>query len=102
MRRIAIFVDDPDWHTRRLTAALVGRGVKSVVCSLRDCAFRLGEGGTGIEIPRFGGALPDGVLVRNISAGSFEQITMRLGVLHALTMEGVPVINDARAIERCV
>jgi RimK family alpha-L-glutamate ligase len=40
--------------------------------------------------------------VRTISAGSFEQVTMRLGVLHALRELGVPVHNDARAIERCV
>ena len=35
-------------------------------------------------------------------AGSFEAITKRLGVLHALSALGVPVWNDARAIERCV
>jgi tetrahydromethanopterin:alpha-L-glutamate ligase len=29
-------------------------------------------------------------------------VTVRLGVLHALRESGVPVINDARAIERCV
>jgi RimK family alpha-L-glutamate ligase len=42
------------------------------------------------------------VFVRTISAGSFEQVTMRLGVLHALRELGVPVHNDAPAIERCV
>jgi tetrahydromethanopterin:alpha-L-glutamate ligase len=40
--------------------------------------------------------------VRQIAAGSFEQITMRLGVLHALHALGVPVYNEARVIERCV
>jgi RimK family alpha-L-glutamate ligase len=42
------------------------------------------------------------VFVRTIAAGSFEQVTMRLGVLHALGELGVPVHNTARAIERCV
>ena len=40
--------------------------------------------------------------MRTLSAGSFEAITKRLGVLHALAKLGVVVWNDARAIERCV
>jgi len=53
-------------------------------------------------IPGFGRELPDAVLVRGIAGGSFEQVTKRLGVLHALRELGVPVYNDARAIERSV
>ena len=41
-------------------------------------------------------------LVRSIPAGSFEQVTLRLGLLHALAALGVAVVNDARGIERCV
>jgi RimK family alpha-L-glutamate ligase len=37
-----------------------------------------------------------------MSGGSFEAVTKRLGVLHALRELGVLVWNDARAIERCV
>jgi RimK family alpha-L-glutamate ligase len=55
-----------------------------------------------LRLPGFADALPDGAFVRTISAGSFEQVTMRLGVLHALRELGVPVHNDARAVERCV
>jgi tetrahydromethanopterin:alpha-L-glutamate ligase len=40
--------------------------------------------------------------VRGIAGGSFEQVTKRLGVLHALRELGVPVYNDASAIERSV
>ena len=40
--------------------------------------------------------------MRSISAGTLEQITFRLGLLHALRESGVRVWNDARAIERCV
>ena len=57
---------------------------------------------SGIDIPGFGGQLPDGVFVRSISAGTLEQITFRLGLLHALRESGVRVWNDARVIERCV
>ena len=46
--------------------------------------------------------MPDAVHVRTLSAGSFEAVTKRLGVLHALAKLGVVVWNDARAIERCV
>jgi tetrahydromethanopterin:alpha-L-glutamate ligase len=37
-----------------------------------------------------------------MAGGSFEAVTLRLGILHALRETGVPVVNDARAIERCV
>ena len=36
------------------------------------------------------------VLVRSIPAGSFEQVTLRLGLLHALEALGVTVVNTAR------
>ncbi|HET7593989.1 MAG TPA: RimK family alpha-L-glutamate ligase [Stellaceae bacterium] len=102
MARVAILVDEPDWHTRRLTEAFAKQGVDATVLSLRDCALVLGEGGAGVAMPGFADALPAAVLVRTIAAGSFEQVTLRLGLLHALGQLGVPVINDARAIERCV
>jgi len=53
-------------------------------------------------IPGFGRALPDAVIVRGIAGGSFEQVTLRLGILHALRECNIPVYNDARAIERSV
>ena len=37
-----------------------------------------------------------------MSGGTFEAVTLRLGILHALRENGVLVWNDARAIERCV
>ena len=99
--RIAIFVDDADWHTRRLKRAFIAQGGEPVTLSLGDCGFAT-DGGHGLYLPGFADALPDAAFVRTISAGSFEQVTMRLGVLHALRELGVPVHNDARAIERCV
>lgn len=101
--RIAIFVDNADWHTRRLKRAFVAAGVEPVVMSLRDGGFDV-EGGTGVglRLPGFADRPPDAAFVRTISAGSFEQVTMRLGQLHALRELQVPVHNDARAIERCV
>jgi tetrahydromethanopterin:alpha-L-glutamate ligase len=101
--RIALFLEEEsgDWHVRRLAAAMRRRGAFVVVTSLPRCAFDTALP-SGIDIPGFDGALPDAVFVRSISAGTLEQITFRLGLLHALRMSGVRVWNDARAIERCV
>src|SRR5262249_30423866 len=48
------------------------------------------------------GRLPDAVFVREIAAGTFQEVTLRLSMLHALHEHGVPVYNSARAIERTV
>ncbi len=100
---IALFLEEEagDWHVRRLAEAMRRRGASVVVTSLPRCAFDTASPG-GIDIPGFDGALPDAVFVRSISAGTLEQITFRLGLLHALRTSGVRVWNDARAIERCV
>lgn len=90
-----------EWHARRIVRALEEMAARVTVSSLPHCAFDTALA-TGIDIPGFGGALPDGVFVRSISAGTLEQITFRLGLLHALRESGVRVWNDARAIERCV
>ena len=101
--KIALFIDEGngDWHSRRLARALNARGASVVTTSLKLCAFDT-RSPTGLIIPGFDGTLPDGVFVRSISHGSLEQITFRLGILHALRESGVRVWNDARAIERCV
>lgn len=99
---VVIFSDDPDWHARRLSAAFAARGVESVCVSLAECSFDVAGGVGGLTIPGFDDALPDGALVRLISAGTLEQITLRLSILHALSALGVAVSNDARALERTV
>lgn len=101
--RIVLFVEEDggDWHARRLARAMEARGVEVVVTTLTQCAFDT-TSPSGLEIPGFDGKLPDGAFVRSISAGGLEQITFRLGILHALRASGVRVWNDARAIERCV
>ena len=100
MRRFAIMTDEPGWHGDELRAAFSLRGCEATFVSLTGCRFDIGAP-HGLIIPGFEG-LPDGIFVRSISAGTLEQITLRLGVLHALQELGVPVYNDARAIERSV
>ncbi len=99
--RVALFTDKRDWHVRRLAGAFARHGAEAVCLSLKDCGFDTGSG-HGLLLPGFGTDLPDGAFVRQIAAGSFEQVTMRLGLLHALRELGVPVCNDARVTERCV
>jgi RimK family alpha-L-glutamate ligase len=99
--RILVLNDNSGANSRRLAARFGRRGAVVVTAPLAAVAFDT-ESPSGLSIPGFGGALPDAVLVRSIAAGSFEAITRRLGVLHALERLSVPVWNSARAIERCV
>ncbi|ALG67782.1 ATP-grasp domain-containing protein [Beggiatoa leptomitoformis] len=100
-QRVVIFTDFPGWHGKRLTKAFAKRHITSQYLSLNDCYFDLNSA-TGLQIPTFTDCLPDGVFVRGIAGGTFEQVTVRLGILHALKAAGVPIYNDVRAIERTV
>lgn len=100
--RIALMTDETGWHTRQLQAALRARGATGRCVDLAECHIDTSAAWHGLVIPGFGQELPDAALVRGIAGGTFEQVTKRLGVLHALRELGVPVYNDARAIERSV
>lgn len=99
--RVAILIDKPDWHARQVKEACEARGVAALWVTLQACDFAT-DSGAGLRLPEFENGLPDGAFVRCVPGGSFEQVTRRLGILHALSALGVPVFNDARAIERCV
>ncbi len=100
--RILILNDNSGAQSRSVVAAIRRRGCETITASLSAVGFDT-ESPSGLAIPGFeDGSLPDAVLVRSISAGSFEAITRRLGVLHALGGLGVPVWNSAKAIENCV
>lgn len=99
---VVIFTEDADWHTRNLKAAIEREGLAVVVLSLNDCGFAIGGTAHGLMLPGFGDTLPVAAFVRLIAKGTTEQITARLGLLHGLRELGVKVINDARAVERCV
>jgi tetrahydromethanopterin:alpha-L-glutamate ligase len=100
--RIAIMTDETGWHTGRLKKAFRARGAEARCIDLADCRIDTTWEPHGLMLPGFGHTLPDAVFVRGIAGGTFEQVTLRLGILHALRESGVPVYNDARAIERSV
>src|SRR5215217_6985100 len=98
---IALVVDRVDWHARELIAAFAALGARATPVTLPSCSIET-ESASGLRLAGFGTRLPDAVLIRSMAGGSFEAVTLRLGILHALRELGVPVWNDARAIERCV
>ena len=100
-RRIGIVVDRNDWHARELAKAFRAAGIATTLVHLDACGFDT-TGASGLTLDGFSSALPDAVFVRTIAGGSFETVTLRLGILHALRELGVMVWNDARAVERCV
>ena len=98
---VLLFCERKKWHGRRVAQALKARGIAPLVVPLGACGLTTATK-TGLAIPGLGDHLPKGALVLFVPGGSFEQVTLYLGVLHALRELGVTVWNDARAIERCV
>ena len=99
--QIALFVDRFEWHAREMLRAFARLGARCVPMRLSACSFDTRRP-DGVVIPGFGPQLPDLALVRAIGIGTFEAVTLRLGLLHALKEIGVPVSNSARSIECCV
>jgi tetrahydromethanopterin:alpha-L-glutamate ligase len=98
---VALISDTNDWHARALAESFAAHGVRAKPLALEACRFETGSA-SGLILPGIAAGLPDAVFVRTMSGGSFEAVTLRLGILHALSEIGVPVWNNARAIERCV
>jgi RimK family alpha-L-glutamate ligase len=99
--RIVIAADRIDWHVKELVTAFARCGAHAIPAKLSACGFDTRRA-AGLTIKGFGYGLPDGMFVRAIGAGSFEEITLRLGLMHALGECGIMVHNGARAVERCV
>ena len=102
MKQIVIFSENDGWHEQQLAAAFDRNGGRAQVISLGECRIDTGQSPAGLSIPGFTDTLPDAVFVRAIAAGTFEEVTFRLDILHALQHSGVVVYNDAASIERTV
>jgi RimK family alpha-L-glutamate ligase len=99
MACVVIFNNSHGWHSDQLENALARYRVTTIRSNLAQCRIDL-DLPFGLHIPGLGTKLPNAAIVRGIAAGSFEQITLRLDILHALTELGIPVFNSAPAIER--
>lgn len=102
MKQIVIFSENDGWHEQQLAAAFASGGARARILSLAECCFDSEQSPAGLCIPGCAETLPDAAFVRAIAAGTFEEVTFRLDLLHALHASGVVVYNDARSIERTV
>ncbi len=101
--RVPIFTDDAGWHGEQLKLAFAERGVEAIFVSLQSCSLDMSGTQAVVEIPGFEyGQLPKAVFVRGIAGGTLQQVITRLNILHILSMLGVRIYNDVKAIERTV
>ena len=98
-KNVIIFSDSHDWHCNQLKKELQKLGCKIFFLSLDECYISTTTK-TNIFIPGFSKNLPDGCFIRTIGKGSFQQITRRLTILHALNKLKVVLFNDVNCIEK--
>lgn len=90
------------WHADQLRAAAAVRGCELVFATYESLAASIGSQPGGTAILRCeAGPLDafDGLLTRTMPAGSLEQITFRLSVLHDYLHLGRTMIHPPRALE---
>ncbi len=91
------------WHADRLRSAAERLGHRLVYAPYESLAASLD--GSGRHRGRCAAgdlAAFDAVLCRTMPAGTLEQITFRLAVLHSMDAAGVPIINPPRTLERAI
>ena len=99
IKNVIIFSDNHDWHSKQLKKELEKLSCKVFYQSLEDCYIDTSLKKK-IYLPSFKETLPDGCFIRIIGKGSFEQITRRLTILHALKKLKVTLFNDVECIEK--
>jgi len=102
MKNAVIFSEKNGWHEQQLAEAFHNREIGTDTISLSECHIGFEQSLIGIDMPGYDNSLPDAVFVRAIATGSFEEVTFRLDILHALKHYGVVVYNDALSVERTV
>lgn len=91
------------WHADRLRQAAERVGRKLVYAPYESLAASIDDtGGRGLRCEA--GRLHDfdGILCRTMPAGSLEQISFRLAVLHAAQAAGISVTNSPRTLELAI
>jgi RimK family alpha-L-glutamate ligase len=101
--RVGVLGATGSWHSRRLLAALEGRGheVLPIPATRLRSAVEHGDahvvGPEGVVLDEL-----DLLLVRGLPRGSLEQVIFRMDALHVLVEHGVRCVNRPRAIERTI
>ena len=99
---VAVLTETLGWQEEQLAAAAARRGVELRPLPVSGIGIDSAARTAGLRLRGFGDDLPAAVFVRTLPAGSFEQVTRRLSILHALAARGVVVYNDAASIERTI
>ncbi len=90
------------WHTNELSRELKKRGAEPFLFDFPDMVARVGfspsVSARGIDL------LSDvaSIIVRPIGRGSLEEIIFSMDMLLTLSRRGLPIVNEPRAIEKCV
>ena len=98
-KNVIIFSDTHDWHSNQLKKELKKLNCKVSCLSLDDCFINTKKK-YNIYIPGYVNKLPDGCFIRTIGKGTFQQVTKRLTILHALKKLKVVLFNDIKCIEK--
>jgi len=90
------------WYSIQLKEAIENKGHKAQFFTLSRMIARIGYKPYveqyGVDLLRTISAL----IVRPIGRGTLDQCIFRLDILHKLAEEGLPVINNPKAIEKCL
>ncbi|WP_235934760.1 ATP-grasp domain-containing protein [Candidatus Laterigemmans baculatus] len=102
-RRLLVLGPGEGWHADRLRSAAARRGDSLEFAAYESLAAAL-DPSCGHRASCERGWLGDFdvVLTRTMPPGTLEQITLRLSVLHAAVEEGLPVVNEPRALEMAI
>jgi ribosomal protein S6--L-glutamate ligase len=100
--RIPLITSSEGWHTRDLQRAAEDSGIEIEIVPFRKLRADLSGSSPTLD----GGETPlhdfKVILVRNVPAGSLEQVVYRMDALLQLETSGCRLINRPRSIECCV
>ena len=90
------------WHTAELSKELRRRSAEPFVFDFPDMVARVGFGAPisarGVDLL----SEVASIIVRPIGRGSLEEIIFSMDMLLTLSRRGLPIVNEPRAIEKCV
>lgn len=101
MIRVCILSDFHDWHSEQIRKALKNNGIKVSFFSFSDFLVRIKKNNNYFYLNQ-SKAKFDGFWVRFIGAGSLEEITFKLSILHFLKDTGIYIHNSGETIEKTV
>ncbi len=101
MIRVCILSDYHDWHSEQIRKALKNDGIKVSFFSFSDFLVKIKKNNNYFYLNQ-SKAKFDGFWVRFMGAGSLEEITFKLSILHFLKDTGIYIHNSGEVIEKTV